>query len=113
MTYRCFELTIADRIAHLNFNRPDAFNTMVREFWDELPTAVRHIDERGEARVIVISSTGKHFTAGIDLNIFPERIDWAACRTGDNANARDHNAFGLWFYICKKRSTVLTKRACR
>ena len=33
----------------------------------ELPTIVREIDDSGEARAIVISSTGKHFSAGMDL----------------------------------------------
>ncbi len=94
MTYNCFDLTIADSIAHLKFNRPDVFNTMIREFWDELPTAVRQIDERGEARVIVISSLGKHFTAGIDLNIFSQNeLIGRLAGTGDAASARDRDAF--------------------
>ena len=32
------------KVAHLRLNRPDAYNSMTREFWTELPTAVRAAD---------------------------------------------------------------------
>jgi enoyl-CoA hydratase len=70
MTYTCFDVTIDHKVAHLQLKRPEALNTMTREFWVELPTIVREIDDRGEARAIVISSTGKHFSAGMDLAVF-------------------------------------------
>ena len=70
MTYRCFNVEIAENIAHLQLKRPDEFNTMVPEFWKELPAIVEEIDDQARARVIVISSTGKHFTAGMDLAVF-------------------------------------------
>jgi len=72
MTYRCFDLEIENRVAHLRLKRGDAFNTMVPEFWRELPEIVRDIDAKALARVIVISSTGKHFSAGMDLSVFTE-----------------------------------------
>lgn len=46
MTYRCFNVEIADNIAHLQLSRGGEFNTMVPEFWRELPEIVRDIDER-------------------------------------------------------------------
>jgi enoyl-CoA hydratase len=70
MTYTCFDVTMIGKVAHLQLNRPDAMNSMTREFWVELPTIVRDLDDRGEARAIVISSTGKHFSAGMDLAVF-------------------------------------------
>src|SRR5437868_11272588 len=70
MTYRCFNVEIADRIAHIQLKRGDELNTMVPEFWNELPAIVKDIDDNAKARVIVISSTGKHFTAGMDLAVF-------------------------------------------
>ncbi len=47
---------------------------MNRKFWYELPEIVRSIDREGKARVIVISSTGKHFSAGMDLGVFATGI---------------------------------------
>ncbi|MGE3251769.1 MAG: crotonase/enoyl-CoA hydratase family protein [Hyphomonadaceae bacterium] len=70
MAYTCFDVEIAGGIAHLQMKRGDAFNTMIREFWNELPEIVRDIDHNAKARVIVISSTGKHFCAGMDLSVF-------------------------------------------
>jgi enoyl-CoA hydratase len=70
MAYRCFNVDIADNIAHLQLKRPDDLNTMVPEFWRELPDIVREIDDEAKARVIVVSSTGKHFSAGMDLSVF-------------------------------------------
>jgi len=70
MGYTCFEVEMVGKVAHLRLNRPDAYNSMTREFWRELPEAVRAIDEAGDARAIVLSSTGKHFSAGMDLAVF-------------------------------------------
>jgi enoyl-CoA hydratase len=70
MTYRCFDVSIADKIAHVKFKRPDEFNSMVPEFWRELPEIIGGIDRDASARVIVLSSTGKHFCAGMDLSVF-------------------------------------------
>ncbi len=68
----CFDVTIENAVAHIVLNRPDAFNAMNRAFWNELPALVRDIDENAKARVIVISSTGKHFTSGMDVSVFAE-----------------------------------------
>lgn len=70
MTYRCFDVEIADNIAHLQLKRGGELNTMVPEFWRELPEIVTDIDRNAKARVIVVSSTGKHFSAGMDLSVF-------------------------------------------
>ncbi len=70
MTYRCFEVDITDRVAHLRLSRPDELNTMIPEFWRELPELVTSISDEASARVVVISSTGKHFSAGMDLSVF-------------------------------------------
>ena len=66
----CFKVAIADGVAHIELSRPERLNAMTREFWAELPAIVRDIDDHARARVIVISSTGKHFTAGMDLSVF-------------------------------------------
>ena len=73
MSYSCFELEVVDKIGHIRLNRPDQRNSMVRAFWKELPEAVRALDAAGNVRVIVISSTGKHFTAGMDLSVFQQQ----------------------------------------
>ena len=68
--YQCFDIEINDHIAHLQFSRPDQLNSMNKAFWTEFPQALKEIDQHSEARVLVISSTGKHFCAGMDLAVF-------------------------------------------
>ena len=70
MAYRCFEVDIADGVAHVRLSRGDELNTMVPAFWRELPEIVTGISDAASARVVVISSTGKHFCAGMDLSVF-------------------------------------------
>ncbi len=72
MTYSCFTLEIADRIAHIRLNRPEKANSMIPEFWREFPDAIDDISNNARARVIVISSEGKHFTAGMDISVFTQ-----------------------------------------
>ncbi|MDB5456084.1 MAG: Enoyl-CoA hydratase/isomerase [Caulobacter sp.] len=68
----CFTVEIDAGVAHLRLNRPEALNTMTRAFWNELPAIIRDIDDNARARCIVISSTGKHFSAGMDLAVFTD-----------------------------------------
>lgn len=70
MTYQCFQIELHDKVAVLQLNRPEQLNSMNRAFWTELPAAVRALDAEAKARVLVITSTGKHFTAGMDLSVF-------------------------------------------
>ena len=70
MAYECFNVTIEGGVAHLQLKRPEAMNSMVRAFWRELPEIINDIDDNAKARCIVISSTGKHFSAGMDLAVF-------------------------------------------
>ena len=66
----CFTLTTADHIAHLVLNRARELNTMNATFWRELDAALDQVNNAGLARVLVISSTGKHFSAGMALDVF-------------------------------------------
>ena len=70
MGYECFDVEVTDKVAHVRLNRPDAMNSMIPSFWMELPQIVREIDDEASARAIVVSSTGKHFSAGMDLAVF-------------------------------------------
>ena len=66
----CFTLNIVNRIAHLVLNKPQALNTMHPTFWRELDGVLTQLHRGTEARVLVISSTGKHFSAGMALETF-------------------------------------------
>lgn len=62
--------TDADGIGELQLNRPERMNTMGPDFFPALRDAVRGLDAAGTARALVITSTGKHFSAGMALETF-------------------------------------------
>ncbi len=66
----CFSLNTSDHIAHLVLSRPEAMNTMNPAFWRELDAVLTQLHKSADARVLVISSTGKHFSAGMALDTF-------------------------------------------
>ena len=65
-----FQLSIDAGIAHLQLNRPERMNTMAPAFFPALRDAVQGLHDEASARVLVISSTGKHFSAGMALDTF-------------------------------------------
>ena len=72
MTYTCFTVSDEDHVAHIQLSRPEKRNAMIAEFWSELPEIIQELDKEGTTRAIVISSTGPHFSAGMDLAAFAE-----------------------------------------
>ncbi|MBS3997521.1 MAG: enoyl-CoA hydratase/isomerase family protein [Hydrogenophaga sp.] len=70
----CFTLSTTDHVAHLVLNRPEAMNTMHPTFWRELDEVLTQLHREGSARALVISSTGKHFSAGMALETFSGAI---------------------------------------
>ena len=68
------QLTIENNIAHLVLNRPEALNTMGPRFWRELDEVLDALHRGNEARVLLISSRGKHFSAGMALDVFGSAI---------------------------------------
>ena len=68
--WQCFDVTLDGGVAHVRMNHPERHNSMVPAFWSELPRLVRGLDEAGGTRVMVLSSVGRHFSAGMDLAVF-------------------------------------------
>lgn len=81
----CFDVQIADGVAHIKLNRPEKLNAMNRAFWHELPAIVADIDDNARARCMVISSTGKHFSAGMDLSVFTDGSSMITAAAMDHA----------------------------
>ncbi len=57
-------------VVHLQLNRPQQLNTLGPAFFTGLRDAVRELAAAGQTRALVISSTGKHFSAGMALEVF-------------------------------------------
>ena len=115
-SYRCFDVEIADQVAHLRLSRPEEFNSMVPEFWSELPAIVTAISRDASARVIVISSTGKHFSAGMDLSVFA-----GDALTGDDVVELGRKQAGMrqkaqllqWTFTALEKARIPVIAACQ
>ncbi|MEL7016281.1 MAG: crotonase/enoyl-CoA hydratase family protein [Pseudomonadota bacterium] len=96
MSEPTFTVTIDEKIAHVQLCRPDKANAMNPAFWRDFPVAIAEISDEAQARVIVISSTGRHFSAGMDLGVFN---DGAMAQKPDNqhtaAEMFRHHLHGL------------------
>lgn len=62
----------ASGVATITLNQPDEYNRMPAAFWDEFPAALNALDASGQTRALIVASTGKHFTAGMDLSVFTD-----------------------------------------
>jgi enoyl-CoA hydratase len=57
-------------VARLTLNRPERMNTMDPGFFPAVRDAVRRLDDEGRTRALILDSTGKHFSAGMSLEVF-------------------------------------------
>jgi len=108
--YECFDVSISDKVAHLQLNRPDRYNSMIPAFWSELPTIIRELDAAGSARAVVISSTGKHFCAGMDLAVFTG----GGGLGGDGGVSEEGRRRGhVWMLVQHLQDSFTALEACR
>lgn len=68
-TFETFDLRIENSIAHVFFNRPERANALNQKAWDEMKVLFEELDDNNNVRVIILSGHGKHFCAGIDLEL--------------------------------------------
>ena len=87
-TQEFFALWHDNDVAHLQLNRPERLNTMTPAFFPAVRDAVRGLGDEGATRAMVISSTGKHFSAGMSLDVFAGNFPALAATT-----ARERLAF--------------------
>ena len=78
MELTTLDYAVAGGIARVTLNRPTELNTMNKAFWTELIEVFAAIDTDPTVRCVLIASTGRHFTAGLDLN-------WAGATAGGHA----------------------------
>lgn len=63
------EITISENegILHLAFNRPDKYNAISMAMLDGLRDATTRLRDRDDIRAMLLTASGKYFSAGVDL----------------------------------------------
>jgi enoyl-CoA hydratase len=69
MNLETLTATLDGQVATVRLNRPDKANAMNLAMWHDIRRAFQWVDETSEARVAVLEGEGRHFTAGIDLQM--------------------------------------------
>jgi enoyl-CoA hydratase len=113
MGYRCFEVTVEEKVAHVVLSRPEKRNSMIPEFWDELPGIVRDVDDNAKARVIVISSTGPHFSSGLDVKAFAPTAAPEPTDAEEKTRARRTRGASFYDTVRRMQETFSCLEACR
>jgi len=83
MSYQFIQYELSDRIIYLTLNRPDKRNALNYEIIAELRQAFTQAEKDNQAKVIILKSNGKVFSAGADLaylktlqnNTYQENLD--------------------------------------
>jgi enoyl-CoA hydratase len=68
MSYTMIDYATADRIATITLNRPDKYNTIRVEMWEELEQALGTANRDPAVRVIILQGAGDAFCAGFDFS---------------------------------------------
>ena len=77
MSFETLNYEVADNVATITFNRPDAANAMGPLMAKELSAAAIDADDDPAVRAIVLTGAGKMFCAGGDLGAFAKAGDGA------------------------------------
>ena len=106
MNYESFKYTSEEGVGHLILDKGEDLNKMTMNFWYELPRILDEIDKDASLRVLILSSTGKHFCAGMDLKNFGSLGNDAEKKT----NVPDKARIGESLYrVAKELQDMLSK----
>jgi enoyl-CoA hydratase len=98
-------LSIDGHVAEVALNRPDRANSMSADMWRELQHCFEWLDAQDEVRAVILTGNGKHFCAGMDLEVFAQSLP-------DKADpARRAEAFRR--YVLELQGNLTALEACR
>lgn len=101
------DVSVDGGVAHVRLDRPQAANALHRPLWDELRAVIGAADADPSVRVVVLSGNGRHFCAGIDVEMLAELV---AGRKDDCAGrAREE----LWRTIRDLQDVLTSIERCR
>ena len=112
MSYTRMKVSVlgkAGNIGHIELCQPEEYNRMPPAFWEELPRALDELDATGKIRALIVSSTGKHFTSGMDVSVFTasRQERWDRGRAGEVARRNLNRLQGVFSKLETVRMPVI------
>lgn len=89
MDFTTLKIELDGPVARLLLNRPDKANAMSEAMWRELPQAAAWLNTQKQVRVVILAGSGRHFTAGIDLEVLSS-LSQKVTGPGCPARAREY-----------------------
>jgi 2-(1,2-epoxy-1,2-dihydrophenyl)acetyl-CoA isomerase len=99
--------SVAEGIARMTFNRPEARNAMTGPMIQEMLAFCRRIENDPNVRCLSISGAGEHFMAGGDVKGFMPMIDQPAELKRSNFEQRSFDAAPLWVILERMPKAVV------
>lgn len=100
----------AENVFQVEMNRPDKLNAMNAAFWAELPACFQQLQNDQNCRVVIVSGSGRIFTAGLDLASMAGTF--AAQSSGDEEPDVARKARHLHGLITKYQETFTSIEKC-
>jgi enoyl-CoA hydratase/carnithine racemase len=97
MSYQKIILEALDHIVLLKLNDPQSLNPMSKEMGLEFQDAMEKISQDPKVRGLVITGSGRAFSAGGNVKLLEERVRTPACRLFENGRK-----YGLSFLSVRK-----------
>jgi 2-(1,2-epoxy-1,2-dihydrophenyl)acetyl-CoA isomerase len=99
--------SVAEGIARMTFNRPEARNAMTGPMIQEMLDFCRRIENDPDVRCLSITGAGEHFMAGGDVKGFMPVIDQPAELKRSNFEQRSFDAAPLWVILERMPKAVV------
>lgn len=107
MQLETVRLALDQHVATVTLNRPDKANAMNLTLWQDIRRAMQWADDTAEVRVVVLEGEGRHFTSGIDLQLFAQLLP----TLGSDCEGRTRE--NLRRFILDLQDTLTSIERCR
>lgn len=96
MNHEFIQYRVTDQIAHVILDRPRYRNAQSRQLLEELDQAFEVAVNDSQVKVIILSASGDHFSAGHDLGTEDEKTDLQRRPMGEGLRGRYQRSRGLY-----------------
>src|SRR5260221_12432246 len=84
--YKCLKIEVANKLATVTFNRPEAHHALNQEFIAELRSIWFDLSEDSAVNAVLVRSTGRFFSVGGDVKAMSHRPGGDFLKEGEMAD---------------------------